>query len=48
MIEAFYGDGTGKCFWCFEDATGEFMGVPLCDSHQNEEETKFLQDCGIC
>ena len=28
-----YNDGTGMCYWCFEKATRNTAGVPLCDKH---------------
>lgn len=39
---AFYDDGTGLCFWCPRLATTDYMGVPLCDKHADEELVKDM------
>lgn len=45
-MSAFYDDGTGLCFWCPQLAITDYMGLPLCDNHADEELAKDMVMAG--
>ena len=42
MSGALYDDDTGLCYWCVEKSTTDYMGLPLCNKHANEELAKDM------